>query len=105
MMSFGIKSMLYALEFPNLALISSFVGAFPMNEPHYVVLVTLDEPRGNKSTQGLATGGWVAAPVVKRIIERAAPLLRILPANKNSPAVKNELHIAFKREGRQLASF
>jgi len=87
------------------ALISSFVGAFPMNDPRYVVLVTLDEPRGNKSTHGYATGGWVSAPVVKNIIERAAPLLRVQPTDESSPEVKSKLSIAFKREGRQLASF
>ena len=87
------------------ALISSFVSAFPMTDPRYVVLVTLDEPHGNKSTHGYATGGWVAAPAVRRIIERAAPLLRVQPVDEQSPAVKKEMHIAFKREGRQLASF
>ncbi len=87
------------------ALISSFVGAFPMTEPRYVVLATLDEPQGNKNTHGYATGGWVAAPVVRRVIERAAPLLRVHPSDEQSPAVTKELHIAFKREGRQLASF
>lgn len=87
------------------ALISSFVGAFPMTAPRFVVLATLDEPRGNKSTHGYATGGWVAAPVVRRVIERAGPLLRVEPTDEQSPAVKKELHIAFKREGRQLASF
>jgi len=87
------------------ALISSFVGAFPMTDPRYVVLATLDEPQGNKSTHGYATGGWVAAPVVRRVIERAAPLLGVRPTDEKSPAVKKELHIALKREGRQLASF
>jgi len=87
------------------ALISSFIGAFPITNPRYVVLVMLDEPRGNKSTHGYATGGWIAAPVVKRVIERIAPLLRVQPTNEHSPEIKKELHIAFKREGRQLASF
>lgn len=87
------------------ALISSFVGAFPMTEPRYVVLATLDEPRGNKRTHGYATGGWVAAPVVKRVIERAAPLLGVQPVDEASPLLKKKLHIDFKREGRQLASF
>jgi cell division protein FtsI (penicillin-binding protein 3) len=87
------------------ALISSFVGAFPMTDPRYVVLATLDEPRGNESTHGYATGGWVAAPVVRRVIERAAPLLGVQPVDEQSPAVKKALHIELKREGRQLASF
>ena len=52
------------------ALLSSFVAAFPVNDPRYVVLAMVDEPKGNKSSYGYATGGWVAAPAVKRIVER-----------------------------------
>nr|MDJ0896059.1 penicillin-binding protein 2 [Alphaproteobacteria bacterium] len=61
------------------ALISSFVAAFPMDAPRYVVLAMLDEPKGTKETFGYATGGWVAAPVVGRAIARIGPLLGIAP--------------------------
>src|SRR3546814_17372739 len=44
------------------ALMSSFVAAFPMTSPEYVVFVMLDEPKGTKATYGYATGGWTAAP-------------------------------------------
>jgi cell division protein FtsI (penicillin-binding protein 3) len=59
--------------------LASFAGIFPAENPRYVVLAMLDEPRGNKKTYGFATGGWVAAPVVKRIVERMAPLVGIRP--------------------------
>ncbi|WP_343562353.1 peptidoglycan D,D-transpeptidase FtsI family protein [Kiloniella sp. b19] len=59
--------------------VSSFVGAFPMSSPRYVVYVMVDEPKGIKETYGFATGGWVAAPVVKNVVERMAPLLGIAP--------------------------
>ena len=49
-------------------LISSFVGAFPMDDPRYVVFAMVDEPKGTKATYGYATGGWVGAPVVKRVV-------------------------------------
>ena len=62
------------------ALISSFVGAFPIAAPRYLVLVMLDEPAGTKQTFGYATGGWTAAPTVGRIVERIAPLLGVEPA-------------------------
>ena len=59
------------------ALLSSFVAAFPMNRPRYVLLVSLDEPKGNKKSYGYATAGWVAAPAAKEIIERIAPILKV----------------------------
>ena len=61
------------------ARISSFVGAFPIDAPRYVVLAMLDEPKGNRSTANYATGGWVAAPVVARLVRHMAPLLGIPP--------------------------
>ena len=62
------------------AKLSSFVGAFPMNDPRCVVLALLDEPVGNKRTFNYATGGWVAAPVVGKVIARMAPMVGIAPA-------------------------
>lgn len=61
------------------SLISSFVGVYPMDDPQYVVFALLDEPQGTKETFGFASGGWVAAPVVKNVIMRTAPLLGVLP--------------------------
>lgn len=62
------------------ALMSSFVGVFPIEAPRYLVLAVVDEPRGTKQTFGFAGGGWVAAPVVRNTILRAAPLLGVTPA-------------------------
>lgn len=61
------------------ARVSSFVGAFPMHDPRYVVFAMLDEPKGNKSTFNYATGGWVAAPVVGRVVKQLGPLVGIAP--------------------------
>ncbi len=62
-------------------LISSFVGAFPMDDPKYVIMVMVDEPKGNKKSYGYATAGWVAAPAVKRIVASMASVLG-MPADK-----------------------
>jgi cell division protein FtsI (penicillin-binding protein 3) len=64
------------------ALLSSFIAAFPMTEPQYVVLVMLDEPQGTKDTYGFATAGWTAAPTVGKIIGRVGPLLGMMPADE-----------------------
>lgn len=67
-------------------LISSFVGAFPMDAPRYVVMVMLDEPKGTAETHGYATGGWVAAPSAGAVIRRIAPLLGVAPVAERDPA-------------------
>ena len=65
------------------ALISSFVGVFPMDDPRYVVFALLDEPHGTKETFGFRSGGWVAAPVVKNVVLRTAPLLGVAPKRED----------------------
>lgn len=65
-------------------ILSSFVGAFPMHRPRYVLLVMLDEPKGNKETSYKATGGLVAAPTFARIIQRAAPVLGVRPVDESA---------------------
>ena len=60
-------------------ILSSFIAAFPIQQPRYVVLVTLDEPKGDAATYGFAHGGWTAAPTVGRIIGRIGPLLGLPP--------------------------
>ena len=59
--------------------ISSFVAVFPFDRPRYAILALFDEPKGLKETFGFATGGWVAAPVVKNVVERLSPLLGLRP--------------------------
>ena len=63
------------------ALFSSFVGGFPMSDPKFLVLVSLDEPKGLPETGGYATGGQVSAPSVKAIIQSIVSLYGILPGD------------------------
>ena len=80
------------------ARISSFIAAFPIEAPRYVVLVMLDEPKGNRQTQGYATGGWVAAPAAGRVMLRVgaldgiAPEVGDKPQPKKSPLLVNAAH-------------
>ena len=60
-------------------LVTSFVGAFPGYDPDYVLLVSLDEPQGIPETYGFATAGYTAAPVFRRVVERTAPMLGLMP--------------------------
>jgi cell division protein FtsI (penicillin-binding protein 3) len=74
-------------------LVSSFIGAFPMNDPKYVMLTLVDEPKGNKESHGYATAGWTVAPATSRIIERIAPLLGVAPQDEKSPQITQALQI------------
>lgn len=60
-------------------LISSFVGVFPVDEPQYVIFIAIDEPQGHAKSYGYATGGWVAAPVVSRVVTSMVSILGIAP--------------------------
>jgi cell division protein FtsI (penicillin-binding protein 3) len=68
------------------AKVTSFAGVFPASNPKYVMLVVVDEPKGNKSTYGFATGGWIAAPVVARVVQRMAPMLGMEPQTSANDA-------------------
>lgn len=59
--------------------VSTFAAAFPMDKPRYIVMVTVDDPKGSKSTYGFKTAGMVVAPVVGRIIQRIGPPLGVIP--------------------------
>jgi cell division protein FtsI (penicillin-binding protein 3) len=61
------------------AVISSFIAAFPMSAPRYVVLVLLFEPTASAETRNQITAGVNAAPATGRIIARVAPLLGVTP--------------------------
>ena len=59
--------------------LTSFIGAFPMDAPKYLLLVMIDEPKPTPETYGFATSGWNAVPAGGKIIERIAPMLGVEP--------------------------
>ena len=65
--------------------ITSFAGVFPMDDPRYVIVVMLDEPKATKDTYGFTTAGWNVAPVVSRTVSRIAPMLGVQPDRSREP--------------------
>jgi cell division protein FtsI (penicillin-binding protein 3) len=59
--------------------IATFASAFPMSDPKYVLIVTLDEPSENSGKKPRRTAGWTAVPVAAEMIRRTAPLLGLRP--------------------------
>ena len=57
---------------------NTFLAAFPMDDPRYLVLVIVDEPQPEQ--EGLsATAGRNAAPTLAAVIRRIAPMLGVEP--------------------------
>lgn len=61
------------------SLITTFAAAFPMDNPRYVVLTMMNEPKGSSAHPGLRTAAFTAAPVVRNVVMRIGPMLGILP--------------------------
>lgn len=59
---------------------TSFVGAFPMRNPKYAVLIMVDRPQAIEGTYGFNAAGWNAAPMASKVISRIAPLLHVVPS-------------------------
>jgi cell division protein FtsI (penicillin-binding protein 3) len=57
---------------------NAFLAAFPMEDPQYVVLAIVDEPKPEKPGMG-ATAGLNAAPIVANIIRRSGAMLGVKP--------------------------
>lgn len=61
------------------SVVATFAAAFPMDNPRYVVIAMVDEPKGNAYSSGQRTAGWTAAPVVRKVVMRAGPMLGVIP--------------------------
>src|ERR1700730_16348495 len=71
-------------------LIASFTGFAPISDPAVTILVSLDSP------VGLHEGGFVAAPVFKRIAEQVLPYLEV---PRDVPLNPRLIQAAYKRQG------
>jgi cell division protein FtsI (penicillin-binding protein 3) len=72
-------------------LVTTFAGVFPMDDPRYVVVVMLDEPKATAETYGFRTAGWNVAPVVSKTVSRIAPMLGIAPNKQREPDMSEVL--------------
>lgn len=61
------------------SLVSTFAAAFPMDNPRYILITMLDEPKATAETSFQRTAGWTAAPIVRKVIPRVGPMLGVIP--------------------------
>ncbi|MEL7114837.1 MAG: penicillin-binding protein 2 [Pseudomonadota bacterium] len=76
--------------------IATFASVFPVDDPQYVLVVTLDEPTETSGEKPRRTAGWTAVPVAAEVIRRVAPLLGLRP--KIEPIAIDEITLTRGRE-------
>ena len=65
----------------NLGKLATFIAAFPINKPKYIVLISLDSPKPINDrehaydTFGWTDAGWNSARVSREVIDRISPIL------------------------------
>ena len=87
----GTAEKLIGGRYSSAAVVTTFAGVFPMDEPRYVIVVMLDEPKATKDTYGFHTAGWNVAPVVSRTVSRIAPMLGVRPDRNREPDMSTVL--------------
>jgi cell division protein FtsI (penicillin-binding protein 3) len=66
--------------------LTDFMAVLPADQPRYVLLIMLDEPKALPETHGFTTSGWNAVPTGGAVVARIAPLLGIEPRLDLPPA-------------------
>jgi cell division protein FtsI (penicillin-binding protein 3) len=59
--------------------IGTFAGTFPVSDPKYVLVLTLDEGAETSGSIPRRTAGWTAVPIAAEVIRRTAPILGLRP--------------------------
>ena len=80
------------------AVVTTFAGVFPMDEPRYVIIAMLDDPKATKDTYGFHTAGWNVAPVVSKVVSRIGPMLGIRPDERRDANLSEVLPFVHAKE-------
>src|SRR5256885_13942028 len=80
-------------HYTSTAVVTSFAGVFPMDEPRYVMVMMLDDPKATAETYGFHTAAWNIGPAF------GVAGSRIAPTRRPPPRQKTEAHTARGRPG------
>jgi len=94
----GTAEKLVGGRYTSSAVVTSFAGVFPMDEPRYVVVAMLDDPKATADTFGFHTAGWNVAPVISKTVSRIAPMLGVRPDKRREPNLAEVLPFVRKTE-------
>jgi cell division protein FtsI (penicillin-binding protein 3) len=72
-------------RYTSAAVVTSFAGVFPMDEPRYVMVMMLDDPKPTAETFGFHTAAWNIGPAFGTTVSRIAPMLGVRPDKNREP--------------------
>ncbi|MFL6721486.1 MAG: peptidoglycan D,D-transpeptidase FtsI family protein [Sphingomonas sp.] len=78
-------------HYTSTAVVTSFAGVFPMDEPRYVMVMMLDDPKPTAETYGFHTAAWNIGPAFGVAVSRIAPLLGVHPDKNREPDMSQVL--------------
>ncbi|MDR2527046.1 MAG: penicillin-binding protein 2, partial [Rickettsiales bacterium] len=79
----GSVRLLTSKGYKENSIMANFIGIFPMNNPHILVYVMIEDPKTQEKNIDVAASN-TAAPIASRIIEQIAPILNIVPYIKKN---------------------
>jgi len=85
-------------RYTSASVVTTFAGVFPMEEPRYVIIAMLDDPKPTPKTYGFHTAGWNVAPLVGRTVSRIAPMLGVRPDMKRDANMSEVLPFVHEKE-------
>ncbi|MEG3153446.1 peptidoglycan D,D-transpeptidase FtsI family protein [Sphingomonas sp. RB1R13] len=85
-------------HYTSASVVTTFAGVFPMEEPRYVIVAMLDDPKPTPKTFGFHTAGWNVAPLVGRTVSRIAPMLGVRPDMKRDANMSEVLPFVHEKE-------
>ena len=78
-------------HYTSSAVVTSFAGVFPMDEPRYVMVMMLDDPKPTAETYGFHTAAWNIGPAFGVTVSRIAPMLGVRPDRNREPDMSGVL--------------
>ncbi|WP_207215478.1 peptidoglycan D,D-transpeptidase FtsI family protein [Rickettsiales endosymbiont of Peranema trichophorum] len=91
----GTAEKIIGNKYSKNANLSSFVAAYPIYDPQYLVFIMIDEAKRNEYNGGQLSGGAIASPVVGKIVKRISSVLNMTP-NMNDRRVHEQLFLKYK---------
>jgi cell division protein FtsI (penicillin-binding protein 3) len=94
----GTAEKLVGGHYTSAAVVTSFAGVFPMDEPRYVMVMMLDDPKATAETYGFHTAAWNIGPAFSLAVSRIAPMLGVRPDKKREPNMAEVLPFVHESE-------